>query len=183
MSKNTLKIVLTGAPGTGKTTLVKELEKRSFTCMHEISREVILEARKNGTEQLFLTEPLLFSEKLLKGRMQQYRESESLDAEMVFFDRGLPDIFAYMNYIGQDYPDKFVQVCKNHRYDFVFLMPPWEEIYITDNERYESFEQALAIHNHLMKAYESLEYSVVLVPAAPVEERADFVLNVIRTFY
>jgi predicted ATPase len=129
-----------------------------------------------------LTEPLLFSEKLLKGRLEQYLDADNISSETVFFDRGLPDIFAYMNYIGLDYPDKFIRVSKENRYDFVFLMPPWEDIYITDNERYENFEQALAIHNHLMRAYENLEYSVVEVPTGEVEKRADFILKVIKTF-
>ncbi len=182
MARKVSKIVLTGAPGTGKSTIINELEKRGFACRHEISREIIREARKNGTEQLFLTEPLLFSEKLLKGRVDQYLEANGTDNEMVFFDRGIPDIFAYMNYIGLDYPDKFIRASREHRYDFVFLMPPWEEIYITDDERYENFEQALAIHNHLMRAYESLEYSVVEVPTGKVEERTGYILNVIRTF-
>ncbi|NQV77116.1 MAG: ATP-binding protein, partial [Lutibacter sp.] len=69
------KIVITGGPGTGKSTIIEELAKRNFTCMKEISREVILNARKNGSEQLFLTKPLLFSELLLEGRINQYIEA------------------------------------------------------------------------------------------------------------
>ncbi len=86
------KIVLTGAPGTGKSTIIYELEKRNYHCMHEISREVTLEAQKNGTAQLFLTEPLLFSDMLLKGREQQYQRASKLKNKLVFFDRGIPDV-------------------------------------------------------------------------------------------
>ena len=63
------KIVITGGPGTGKSTIIDELINRNFTCMTEISREITLNARKNGTEQLFLTKPLLFSELLLEGQI------------------------------------------------------------------------------------------------------------------
>ncbi len=182
MTKPPIKIVLTGAPGTGKSTVIKELEKRDKCCMHEISRDVILEARKSGTEQMFLKEPLLFSELLLKGRLEQYKEAENLKEKFVFFDRGIPDVHAYMNYIGMDYPEKYEKISKENRYDFVFLMPPWEEIYITDNERYESFEQALAIHNHLLRTYESLNYAVVEVPKGTISERTDYILRVIKTF-
>lgn len=182
MIKPPLKIVLTGAPGTGKSTVLYELEKRGKHCMHEISREVTLEARTNGTEQLFLTQPLLFSEMLLKGRLAQFEAANVLKEKFVFFDRGIPDVHAYMNYIGLDYPKSYVEISGKNRYDFVFLMPPWEEIYITDSERYESFEQALAIHNHLLRAYESLGYSVVEVPKGKVTDRTDFILRVINTF-
>ena len=72
----TKKIVITGGPGTGKSSIINELTKRGYTCYEEISRQVILNARKDGIEQLFLTKPLLFSELLLKGREQQYVEQK-----------------------------------------------------------------------------------------------------------
>ena len=59
-------------------------------------------------------------------------------------------------------------------------MPPWEEIYISDNERYENFEQALAIHNHLERTYKKLSYPIIEVPIGTVEERADFILNYLK---
>jgi len=182
MNTNHKKIVLTGAPGTGKSTIISELELRGHVCMHEISRNVTLEARKNGTEQLFLTEPLLFSDMLLKGRTNQFKAIDKNKTNLVFFDRGIPDVHAYMNYIGLDYPNRYIEISQHYKYDFVFLMPPWQEIYITDSERYESFEQALAIHNHLLRAYEELGYSVVVVPTGNVNERTDYILRVITTF-
>ncbi len=181
MNINQKKIVLTGAPGTGKSTVIRELERRSYYCMHEISRDVTLQAQKSGTDQLFLTEPLLFSDMLLKGREEQYEKATEIDKELIFFDRGIPDVHAYLNYISLDYPDTYIQSSRVNRYNFVFLMPPWEDIYIKDNERYESFEQALAIHNHLLRAYKSLNYNVIQVSTGTVENRTDYILNVIET--
>lgn len=178
---NQKKIVLTGAPGTGKSTIIHELESRDFHCMHEISRDVTLQAQKSGTDQLFLTEPLLFSDMLLKGREEQFHKATKIDKELVFFDRGIPDVHAYLNYISMDYPDKYIQSSRVNRYNFVFLMPPWEDIYIKDNERYESFEQALAIHNHLLRTYKSLNYNVIQVSTGTVENRTEYILNVIKT--
>ena len=63
---NTKKIVITGGPGTGKSSLINELIKRGYTCLEEISRQVTLDAKKQGIDQLFLTNPLLFSELLFK---------------------------------------------------------------------------------------------------------------------
>jgi predicted ATPase len=59
-------------------------------------------------------------------------------------------------------------------------MAPWEEIYITDNERYENFEQALAIHNHLERTYAALNYVIVDVPVGTIKERTDFILASIK---
>lgn len=174
------KIVITGGPGTGKSTVIKELAKRNCICMPEISREVTQNARQNGTEQLFLTHPLLFSELLLEGRVNQYIEAEKKNNAKVFFDRGIPDVHAYMNYIGVDYPKTYLNTSNFYRYNYIFLMAPWEEIYITDNERYENFEQALAIHNHLERTYIALNYAIIEVPVGTIEERANFILASIK---
>ena len=174
------KIVITGGPGTGKSTVIDELIKRKFTCMPEISRQVTLNAREKGIEQLFLTKPLLFSELLLEGRINQFMEAEQVNNELVFFDRGIPDVHAYMNYISIDYPSSYVNKSNLYRYEHVFLMPPWEEIYISDNERYENFEQALAIHNHLERTYKELNYPIIEVPTGTVEERTNFILDYLK---
>lgn len=174
------KIVITGGPGTGKSTVIEELTKRKFMCMSEISREVILNARKNGDVQLFLKKPLLFSELLIEGRINQYIEAEQKKNSIVFFDRGIPDVHAYMNYISINYPESYISKSKIYTYDYIFLMPPWEEIYITDNERYENFEQALAIHNHLKRAYEELNYTIIEVPTGTIETRTNFILDFIK---
>lgn len=173
------KIVITGGPGTGKSTVIEELIKRNFTCMTEVSREVTLNARRNGTEQLFLTKPLLFSELLLEGRVNQYIEAEKKNDALVFFDRGIPDVHAYMNYISIDYPDTYINTSNLYRYNYIFLMPPWEEIYISDNERYENFEQALAIHNHLERTYKDNGYTIIEVPTGTIKARTDFILDAI----
>ena len=175
------KIVITGGPGTGKSTVIDELTNRKFNCKLEISRQVTLNAREKGIDQLFLTKPLLFSELLLEGRINQYVEAENENHQLVFFDRGIPDVHAYMNYISIDYPDSYINKSNLYRYDFIFLMPPWEDIYISDSERYENFEQALAIHNHLERTYKALNYPIIEVPTGTVEERTDFILAKINS--
>ncbi len=175
-----LKVVITGGPSTGKTTVINALIKRGYFCMEEISRQVTRKAQEEGIEQLFLEDPLLFSKLLLKGRIQQYKEASKGNEKLIFFDRGIPDVHAYMNYMGVAYPDTYLKNSRNYKYDYVLLMPPWEKIYITDTERYESFEQSLAIYNHLKHAYEDLGYEVMEIPITSVEERIDFILKTIN---
>ncbi|QHI35727.1 hypothetical protein IMCC3317_10740 [Kordia antarctica] len=177
---NTKRILIIGGPGTGKSTLITELEQQGHTCFHEISREVTAAAQKKGIEQLFLTQPLLFSELLLEGRIQQFNDAENLTVEYTFYDRGIPDVAAYMDYTGDEYPDVFREACKNYTYDVTFMLAPWKEIYEQDDERYESFEQAETIQKYLTSAYESYGYSLINVPFGSVSERADFILNTLK---
>ena len=177
------KIVITGGPGSGKTSLVSYLLNQGHQCMPEISREITLEAQKQGIEQLFLEDPILFSQKLLEGRLLQFNATQHLEKTFLFFDRGLPDITAYMDYSQTVYPDFFLKTCHSNKYDIVFLLPPWEDIYAQDNERYETFEEAQVIHNFLLEGYEKYGYQVIEIPFGSLESRKDFIFNILRQLF
>ena len=169
--------MLIGGPGTGKTSVLNELINRQYLCMPEISREVTLQAQKQGVDQLFLTEPLLFSKMLLEGREQQFLKADKNKAELVFFDRGIPDVHAYMDYFNTKYPDTFLEKSKKYTYNKIFHFAPWKDIHTTDNERYESFEEASEIDIFLTKAYLELNYVIIQVPFGTIKERTDFIIN------
>ncbi len=170
-------IVITGGPGTGKTTLIDALIAQGYACYPEISRQITLEAKKQDIEQLFLEKPLLFSELLLEGRKKQHQQAINNPSEIVFMDRGIPDILAYMHYIGDSYPAFFDHACKDHLYSKIFVLPPWEEIYESDEARYENFEQAKLIFDHLLETYQKYGYELIEVPCGTVEERIQYILS------
>jgi len=171
------RIVITGGPGTGKSSIINELERRNHLCYQEVSREVTLEARKNGVDQLFLTNPLRFSELLLKARTNQFESAVEETQSPLFYDRGLPDVLAYMDFVSNEYPEYFNQTCRKNLYDQIYILPPWKDIYVSDSERYESFEQAVKIHHQLVKTYRKFGYQLIEVPHGSIKERTDFILN------
>jgi predicted ATPase len=172
-----LKILLTGGPGTGKTSVLNELNNLEYECFSEVSRDVILEAKKKGIDQLFLSKPLLFSELILKEREQQYINAMKSKSEIIFFDRGIPDIHAYLDYFKAEYPPIFKEKSKQYTYDKIFHFSPWKKIHETDNERYESFEKTSEIDIYLRKAYLELEHTLINVPFGSLKERTDFIIN------
>lgn len=178
------KIVITGGPGTGKSSVIRELETTGYRCFHEVIRSMTSEAKQNGNPMAFKTNPLAFvpdpygfNTFLLKCRVGQFLEASALKESLVFFDRGIPDVLAYMDFFGQAYGSEFRKACEEHRYDQVFLLHPWEEIYISDNERLESFEEAVQIHGCLLSAYRNLGYEPISVPEGPVSVRANHILK------
>lgn len=180
MKKEQQKIVFFGGPGTGKTTVINQLKKQGFLCMDEISRAITAQAQKDGISQLFLEDPLLFSKKLLEGREQQFLKASEQQASLVFFDRGIPEVFGYLNYIKTPFPKVFTVKSEAYRYHKVLHFPIWKDIYTKDEERYESLEEAMNIENHLINAYRSLNYKIVTVPYGTPEERTSYILNLIE---
>ena len=181
------KIVITGAPGTGKTSIINKLEEDHFFCYHEIIRDFTLEAKENSDATIFNSNPLAFvkdpfefNNKILNGRIHQYLDSIENKNELIFFDRAIPDVLAYMDFFNQEYGTKFTEACKKHTYTKIFLLPPWQEIYISDNERLESFEEAKQLHYHLENTYRKFDYAIELVPFGAVKDRVDFILNSIK---
>jgi predicted ATPase len=170
-------IVIIGGPGTGKSSIIEGLIAKGYCCYPEISREVTLEAQKRGIKQLFLKDPLLFSQMLLDGRIKQFDDAQNEPHQRVFIDRGIPDVVAYLDYIGDDYPAHFRQACLDKKYTKIFILPPWEEIYESDSARYENFNQAKTIYEHLALTYIKYGYELIEVPKDSIDNRILFILD------
>ena len=181
--ENQKKIVIAGASSTGKTSLINELMKRGYACKEETSRKMIREGKKKGIGHFFLTHPISFSEQLLTQRIFDFKNAEESNEGVIFFDRGLPEVVGYLEYIGETLPNEFVQKCKMHQYNNpIFVTPVWKEIHRTDDERYESYEEAKKIDRFLRKAYLDFNYTLIDIPLTSVEERVQFILETLKKF-
>ena len=181
---STSRIVITGAPGTGKTSVIEGLESKGFHCFHEIIRDMTAEARKedNGLEQVsnplvFVKDPYAFNHSLLHGRLEHFEKAQEVKRDICFFDRGIPDVLAYMDFFNQEYAQDFVSISQENRYDAIFILPPWKEIYTSDNERLETFIESEKIHDHLFETYQRFGYEPITVPKTTVKQRVSFVLE------
>lgn len=180
----TRKIVITGGPSTGKTSVIEQLENLGNHCLHEVIRTMTLKAESEGKKVEMISNPIVsvddpmqFNLKILNARIEQYKFAEQSQEKDVFFDRGIPDVLAYMDCFGQTYGHDFKESCVTMRYDHIFLMPPWREIHINDSGRFESFEESLQIYDYLKQAYERHNYDVIIVPQGTVDDRIDFIMN------
>jgi len=178
------KIVIAGGPGTGKTSVINHLEEKGYLVLHEVIRTMTLEAKKKGIIEDnasnpidAVDDPLSFNTKILEQRIAQYHQALNSNEKLVFLDRGVPDVIAYMDFFGQEYGAIFIDACIACKYDYVFICPPWEEIYKSDNERFETFEEALKIHHCLVNSYKRFNFNMIEVPLLSIPERANFILN------
>jgi len=180
----THKIVITGGPSTGKTSIINALEEDGYLCFPEFIRSITQEVKNNDATIDIISNPIAsvsdpydFNTQLMNGRIDQYKNPIANDKDIAFYDRGIPDVLAYMDLFKQTYDAPFIRACKDYSYDQIFLLPPWKEIYTSDAERYESFEEAQQIHHHLLETYTKFGYNCIEVPFGNVKERSTFILQ------
>ena len=168
------KVVITGGPGSGKSTLINLLERYGYFCIKEFSRSLIQKSKSEGQENYFKTNPIEFSRIIWEKRIEQLIEASQLglkkDKPFVFFDRGIHDVIAYMDFIRQPYAQNEFKP-KNNTYEIAILLPPWKEIYINDLNRSESFEEANGLYFQIKKTYESFNIPIVEIPFGTAKDR------------
>jgi predicted ATPase len=167
--------VISGGPGAGKTTLLAALRRAGCAVVPEVSRALIQEQVALGSGLVPWLDLGGFAE-LARARMVAQHAAASLHAGPVFFDRGLPDLLAYLEVAGQPVPAVTHAAVAAHRYQNpVFLAPPWADIYVNDSERWQTFAEAEALYHALRRTYQALGYLVLDLPKASVAERVAFV--------
>src|SRR5690606_33234845 len=97
-------------------------------------------------------------------------------SEPVFFDRGLLDVVCYMDMESIPMSNAVTEITGRCVYNKnVFILPPWQEIYKTDNERKQSWEEAVYTFAKMKETYSKYGYNVIEVPRASVSERRQFI--------
>ncbi len=172
MSKYENRYIITGGPGSGKSSLLNALSAKGYQCFEEISRVIIQEQHKIGGDKVPWENLAEFADICFERMGDQL--SECKPTRNCFFDRGLPDIIAYVRRGGLNAPAKYFEKCKDYN-KCIFLAPPWKEIFINDDERPESFEDALEISSFLRNTYRELGFTIVELPKLSIKERLLFI--------
>ncbi|HUN88306.1 MAG TPA: AAA family ATPase [Terriglobales bacterium] len=169
--------VVTGGPGSGKTTVLRELERRGFGFLPEVARQIIQEQMQHGGDALPWRNRERYTRLMLEGSIQAFIGHQA-GGEIWFADRGIPDTFGYARLTGLRDDSAIREACKEYRYaSTVFLAPAWREIYETDTERKQDFAEAERTAEVVRAVYEECGYRVVELPRATPVKRAEFVLK------
>src|ERR1700678_7435 len=172
-------IVITGGPGSGKSTLIEALARRGINTMPEGGRAIIQDQVAIGGGALPWSDRRAFAELMLSWEMRSYRAAVKMSGPVIF-DRGVPDVLGYLRLSSLSVPAHVERAAKIFRYHpRVFIAPPWPEIFALDGERKQSFEEAYATYKVMLETYAALGYDLIPLPLESVEERMRFALGAI----
>ena len=168
--------VVTGGPGSGKSTLIAALAGHGTRSMPEAGRAISQDQVAIGGEALPWSDRRAFAELMLSWEIRSYRAALRIDGPVIF-DRGVPDVAAYLRLSELPVPAYLERAAQTFRYHRrVFVAPPWREIFAQDAERKQSFEEAQATCEAVTGTYSALGYELIPLPVGSVEERVLFVL-------
>ncbi|WP_367165703.1 AAA family ATPase [Kosakonia cowanii] len=176
------RFVITGGPGSGKSTVIDVLINRGYWSSTEAGRAVIQDQVRIGGNALPWADQAAFAELMLCWEMRSWHEAEGL-SEPCFYDRGVPDVAGYLHLSELPTPAHLDNAIAEFPYNHVvFIAPPWREIYVQDAERKQSFDVAVSTYHAMVETYHKHDYQLIELPYVLAEERADFILSEINRY-
>lgn len=174
-----MKIAISGAQSTGKSTLINEL-KHSFNTqfIQEITRDLKKQGYKINEE----------GDDKTQLKIMELHERYSLLAEDTFYDRCVLDGIVYTEYlfnenkISKETFEQALEIFKKvvNRYDIIFYLEPEFDI-IQDGERSTSS----SFRNNIVAIFKKYihEYQIpIIIIKGSVEERVKIIKEVVNDF-
>ena len=168
------KYIITGAPGTGKSTLIKSLQSKGVLCAEEVSRDIIKQEQLLQSDGMPWDNITRFSQLVFAETMHRFNTQKNT----LICDRSLLDLIAYLQHVNSKvFSDLENMHFHKYYHKTVFFAAPWEAIYQTDAQRPEDFETQLLLSKTIEKVYLAYGFTLCYLPCVTVEERTSFIME------
>lgn len=161
------RIVFTGAPSSGKTTVAQRISARypAWKVHDEIAARLIQDGRRSISEADFTCE-------ILKQMIEC--EAQCCQAPIEIYDRAIPDSLTYLTLTNT--PSPFPEIPLKQRYDLVFFFEPLPFKRAKIHRDFDE-QNAAWLAAALLETYKSLDYQIFLVPVLDRDARTELVIK------
>ena len=175
-------VVITGGPGSGKTSLVGYLGSMGYATVPEAAIQIIDERNQAlgvpGQIAWRQRHPNEFQRLVVERQVALEAACRMAAGEFGFCDRGRPDALAYAALVGVELDRDIRALVEGQRYLQVFVLDTlacFEERPATG--RTSDRQRSVRIRDLLEAAYRSLGYAPCRVPELSIADRASLVLS------
>ncbi|TLN00207.1 ATP-binding protein [bacterium] len=169
--------LITGAPGSGKTTLVSQFAAHGLQTVEDPGRAEFETNLSIGISPETVRKNYLeFQRKVLQRELAAIQVTE-LNCRTVF-DYGIAECLAFMKLSGLYWEDCFINAAARVKFEKIFLLDlvPLDKNK-EDSIRAETIEARIYLHNLINELYETLGYQVIRVPLLPPSERFSWIID------
>lgn len=168
------RFILTGAPGAGKTAILRRLEILDHRVVEEAATDVIALATAEGRAEPHRS-PGFIDDILALQRLRQTR-ADLIGGEPIVFDRSPICTWALAEFLGyppsQALRDEADRILRERVFaDRVFFVENQGFVALTDARRI-TFEDSLAFERVHRETYGRFGFDLVTIPRGPLAERA-----------
>lgn len=165
--KSTKWLILTGAPSSGKSSLARHLERYGFKVHYEVARKLLEENPDARLDQDKFSEDVA---------LDDVKSMASLDIDkLIVFDTSWVCHEVYNRFYNR-FKHNIYSGAEIYTFKYVFILDALDKPE-ADGIRIENQKECLEISKKMEEAYKSLGYSVVRIPAMPLDNRAAFIFN------
>lgn len=173
--------ILTGMPGSGKTSIIQTLEALGQTVIHEAATDVITKEQALGNLEPW-TSPK-FIDEIVALQKKRLLVSNDQDQNTQFYDRSPICTYALAVYLGFEPSERLIKTIEDiQKHDIyeqsVFFIANLGFITNTDARKI-SFEESLKFEKIHLETYHKFGYECIIIPPASVKNRVKKILTYI----
>jgi len=176
------RFILTGAPGSGKTSLLRQLEVDGFSVVEEAATDMIAVQQAQGVAEPWTNPSFLDAIVALQRRRQLHAASEPLGVQ--FHDRSVVCTAALADYLGFPLSDPLKQELERIRTEDLFQ----QKVFFVRNLGYVaptearriSYQESLRFEAIHERTYLERGYELIFIEPGTLAERIEAIKRVIR---
>lgn len=182
------KVVFTGGPYSGKSTLVSEFESLGYPVAKEaallviedLNNEIGIEEQvKFRSEHIHEFQRLIFN-KQVELEHEAFAEATKYNLDFIICDRGVYDGITYYKLFNKNIDEELLNDIYQHQYDNVFVcevLPNFDAR--NETGRFENIDISKQLSELSYDTYNSVTQNVLWLPVMSIEDRVNFVINYI----